>query len=85
MLLGLPAAAYAAPSGGFIDIAAARTKIDALVTSYPSTFGGIMMWDAGVADTNMADATTSYGAAMKSYLRSRSGDTCGAAPVPSRR
>lgn len=74
MLLGLPAAPYAAPTpfGGYLDISKARARIDEVAAAYPSTFGGVMLWDAGVADTEkIGDGVTSYGAAIKAHLSTK--------------
>ncbi|GBF95961.1 chitinase [Raphidocelis subcapitata] len=80
VLLGLPAASYAAPAGGFIDIATVRTNVDQLASAYPNTFGGVMLWDAGVADSEKVDGGASFGAAVKAHLRTKSAAGCGASP-----
>ena len=51
--LGLPASSYAAPAGGYIDIATVRTKVSDLATAYPSTFGGVMLWWVGAGGVVM--------------------------------
>ena len=117
--MGLPAAPYAAPSGGYANISQVRARIDDVVAAYPSAFGGVMLWvraprwrvegaararaasapacvaspacarvpsehrapqryakhrrrqDAGVADTEKVDGTTSFAAAVKAYLNTK--------------
>ena len=46
--VGVPGAAYAAPSGGYMDPSQLQPVIDSTMSQY-SSFGGVMIWDASVA------------------------------------
>ncbi|KAI9501628.1 glycoside hydrolase superfamily [Coemansia spiralis] len=51
MYVGLPAGSGAA-GNGYLDLATLEANLMKLYTSYPSTFGGIMLWDASWYSNN---------------------------------
>ncbi|KAJ2367190.1 Chitinase 2, partial [Coemansia sp. RSA 2607] len=53
MYVGLPAGSGAA-GNGYLDLGTVKADLAQLYSSYPSTFGGIMLWDASWYSNNKA-------------------------------
>ncbi|KAJ2380351.1 Chitinase 2, partial [Coemansia sp. RSA 2603] len=70
MYVGLPAGSGAA-GNGYLDLATVKADLAQLYSSYPSTFGGIMLWDASWYSNNMAyvqELSSWVKSNMKSYI-----------------
>ncbi|KAJ2558585.1 Chitinase 2 [Coemansia sp. RSA 1933] len=75
MYVGLPAGTGAA-GNGYLDLPTLQADLTKLYTSYPSTFGGIMLWDASWYSNNQE-----YVQSLSSWVKSNM--KCGATPLPS--
>ncbi|KAJ1774019.1 Chitinase 2 [Coemansia sp. RSA 1813] len=72
MYVGLPAGTGAA-GNGYLDLSTLQTDLTKLYTSYPSTFGGIMLWDASWYTNNQE-----YVQKLSSWVKSNM--KCGSTP-----
>ncbi|KAJ1744208.1 Chitinase 2 [Coemansia sp. RSA 1086] len=72
--VGLPAGSGAA-GNGYLDLGTLKNGLNQLYTSYQSTFGGIMLWDASWYTNNQE-----YVKGLSDWVKSNM--KCGAAPEP---
>ncbi|KAJ2400546.1 Chitinase 2 [Coemansia sp. RSA 2559] len=72
LYVGLPAGTGAA-GNGYLDLSTLQTDLTKLYTSYPATFGGIMLWDASWYSNNQ-DYVQKLASWVKSTMK------CGSAP-----
>jgi len=70
LMVGAPAAARAAPAGGYVTIDNLQTILTPLRSN--SYFGGVMLWDTGFAAGNIAcGGTSNYGQCVSSFLKAK--------------
>jgi chitinase len=71
VFIGAPAAQSAAGSG-YIPLSSLQNVISQTASQYPNVFGGVMLWEASLAELN-----NGFGASVASYLKTLPGSSGG--------